>query len=192
MRYKDYIWPHNPRVYAISFQREMGAVKVPFGRYCLQDLGPGHRVMTGEGEFVGPEAYREFKKLATVFYDEGPGLLVHPVWQTSNAYFVELSLTQEPRADYVAYRFAFWEGYDGHDTGLAVSGGSETGQGESGGSAGGTASGSAGARWYTVVQGDTLWDIARRQGMSLTALIALNPQIKNPNLILVGEKVRVA
>ena len=54
-----------------------------------------------------------------------------------------------------------------------------------------TASGSAGARWYTVVQGDTLWDIARRQGMSLTALIALNPQIKNPNLILVGEKVRV-
>ena len=192
MRYKDYIWPHNPRVYAISFQREMGAAKVPFGRYCLQDLGPGHRVMTGEGEFVGPEAYREFKKLATVFYDEGPGLLVHPVWQTSNAYFVELSLTQEPRADYVAYRFAFWEGYDGHDTGLAVSGGRETGQGEGGGSAGVTASGSAGARWYTVVQGDTLWDIARRQGMSLTALIALNPQIKNPNLILVGEKVRVA
>ena len=192
MRYKDYIWPHNPRVYAISFQREMGAAKVPFGRYCLQDLGPGHRVMTGEGEFVGPEAYREFKKLATVFYDTGPGLLVHPVWQTANAYFVELSLTQEPRVDYVRYRFAFWEGYDGHDTGLAVSGESGAGQGESGGSAGGTASGSAGARWYTVVQGDTLWDIARRQGLSLTALIALNPQIKNPNLILVGEKVRVA
>ena len=186
MRYKDYIWPHNPRVYAISFQREMGAAKVPFGRYCLQDLGPGHRVMTGEGEFVGPEAYREFKKLATVFYDEGPGLLVHPVWQTSMAYFVELSLTQEPRADYVAYRFTFWEGYDGHDTGLAVSGGSAAG---GGGSAAGTA---AGERWYTVVKGDTLWDIARRQGMSLTALIALNPQIKNPNLILVGEKVRVA
>ena len=37
-----------------------------------------------------------------------------------------------------------------------------------------------------------LREIARRQGLSLTALIALNPQIKNPNLILVGEKVRVA
>ena len=184
MRYKDYIWPHNPRVYAISFQREMGAAKVPFGRYRLQDLGPGHRVMTGEGEFVGPEAYRQFKKLATVFYDEGPGLLVHPVWQTANAYFVELSLTQEPRADYVAYRFAFWEGYDGHNTGLTVSGG---GAAETAG--GGTA---AGARWYTVAAGDTLWAIARRQGMGLDALLALNPQIKNPNLIQVGEKVRVA
>ena len=41
-------------------------------------------------------------------------------------------------------------------------------------------------------EGDTLWEIARRQGMGLEALISLNPQIKNPNLILVGEKVRVA
>ena len=70
----------------------MGARKVPFGRYHLQDLGPAQRVMRGEGEFVGEGAYGEFKKLATVFYAGGPGLLVHPVWQTSNAYFVELSL----------------------------------------------------------------------------------------------------
>ncbi|MFQ7855197.1 MAG: hypothetical protein ACLRIS_08780 [Flavonifractor plautii] len=44
---------------------------------------------------MGEGAYGEFKKLATVFYAGGPGLLVHPVWQTSNAYFVELSLRQE-------------------------------------------------------------------------------------------------
>ena len=37
-----------------------------------------------------------------------------------------------------------------------------------------------------------MWAIARRYGMSLSALVALNPQIKNPNLILVGQKVRVA
>ena len=43
-----------------------------------------------------------------------------------------------------------------------------------------------------MVRGDTLWAIARRYGMSLSALVALNPQIKNPNLILVGQKVRVA
>ena len=47
-------------------------------------------------------------------------------------------------------------------------------------------------QWYTVVRGDTMWAIARRYGMSLSALVALNPQIKNPNLILVGQKVRVA
>ena len=33
MRYKDYVWPHNPRVYTIEYKRTMGARKVPFGRY---------------------------------------------------------------------------------------------------------------------------------------------------------------
>ena len=32
MRYKDYVWPHNPRVYTIDYQRTMGERKVPFGR----------------------------------------------------------------------------------------------------------------------------------------------------------------
>ena len=43
-----------------------------------------------------------------------------------------------------------------------------------------------------MVQGETLWAIAGKYGMELRALIALNPQIKNPNLIYVGQKVRVA
>ena len=118
----------------------------------------------------------------------GPGLLVHPVWQTSNAYFVELSLAQEPRPDYVKYTFTFWEEYGGHSTGTTViTGGSSTGSG------GDTAQGeSAQGQWYTVVRGDTLWGIAQRCGLDLTRLIALNPQIKNPNLIYAGQKVRVA
>ena len=193
MRYKDYVWPHNPRVYTIEYKRTMGARKVPFGRYHirphLQDLGPAQRVMRGEGEFVGEGAYGEFKKLATVFYAGGPGLLVHPVWQTSNAYFVELSLRQEPRADYVGYSFAFWEGYDGHSTGVQVTGGG--GEPETGPAAP-AAGGGGGERRHTVRRGETLWGIARDYGLSLTELIALNPQIKNPNLILAGEEVRLA
>ena len=187
MRYKDYVWPHNPRVYAIEYERAMGAWKVPFGRYQLQDLGPAHRVMRGEGEFVGEGAYEEFKRLATVFYADGPGLLVHPVWQTANAYFVELSLQMEPRADYVRYSFAFWEGYDGHNTGIQVT------QPSAGGGAGGDGgTGATAGTRHTVRQGETLWGIAQRYGLELTELINLNPQIKNPNLILVGEAVRVA
>ena len=44
---------------------------------------------------------------------------------------------------------------------------------------------------YTVRKGDTLWGIAKRQGVALTALIAANPQIKNPNLIYPGDRVRL-
>ena len=65
----------------------MAVHKVPFGRYCTQDLGLTCRVMRGEGVFAGEGAYEEFKALATVFYGGGPGLLIHPVWQVSSAYF---------------------------------------------------------------------------------------------------------
>lgn len=56
----------------------------------------------------------------------------------------------------------------------------------------GPAAGTAGERRHTVRRGETLWGIARDYGLSLTELIALNPQIKNPNLILAGEEVRLA
>ncbi len=49
MRYKDYVWPHNPRVYSIDYERKMAVNKVPFGTYHLQDLGRTRRVMRGEG-----------------------------------------------------------------------------------------------------------------------------------------------
>ena len=189
MRYKDFVWPHNPRTYVIEYERVMAVNKVPYGRYQLQDLGPTRRILRGEGEFVGEDAYRTFQSLATVFYQEGPGLLVHPVWQCANAYFVELSLAQEPRADYVRYTFTFWESYDDYVERLTPVGGTYASAG------GGTRTGNNTADtgiWHTVRRGESLWAIARQYGLSLGALIALNPQIKNPNLIYVGQKVRVA
>lgn len=47
------------------------------------------------------------------------------------------------------------------------------------------------AVYHRVVSGDTLWALAGQYGLSLDELVALNPQIKNPNLIRVGEEVRV-
>ena len=84
MRYKDYIWPSNPGSYRISFRRVVAEHKLPFGRSVTQDLGQVCRVLEGEGEFAGEGAYEEFKRLATVFYGGGAGVLVHPVWMTTS------------------------------------------------------------------------------------------------------------
>ena len=170
----------------------MAVHKTPFGLYHLQDLGRTNRIMAGEGEFTGEDAYSQFGQLANVFYNSGPGQLIHPLWQTANAYFVSLRLEQEPRPDYVRYSFEFWED-DSWYAGLATRlGESETPAAETN-SVGGRpeAVGAGGAAWHRVVKGDTLWALAKTYGLSLTEIIALNPQIKNPNLIRVGEKVRV-
>ncbi len=45
------------------------------------------------------------------------------------------------------------------------------------------------ASTYTVKRGDTLWDIARRNGTSLAALAKANPQFKNFDLIFPGDRV---
>ena len=43
MRYKTYVWPHNPRTYTIEYQRVMSVRKIPFGRYALQAHHAGRR-----------------------------------------------------------------------------------------------------------------------------------------------------
>ena len=179
MRYKDYVWPHNPATYSITYERQVALHKVPFGRYCIQDLGMSCRVMRGEGEFAGTGAYDEFKKLASIFYSGGAGLLIHPIWQTSNAYFTSLKLEQEPTPDYVRYSFEFRESFDGYDPELQKL------------DSGNTASSSTAstAITHTVVSGDTLWAIARRYDVALNDLLSANRDIKNPNLIHVGDKV---
>lgn len=187
MRYKGFTWPHNPRIYSIDYERKVAVNKVPFGTYHLQDLGRTRRVMRGQGEFVGKDAYAQFGALANTFYEEGPGLLTHPLWQTANAYFVELKLEQEPRPDYVRYSFTFWEDTDRY-SGQVVRPEPGSGSGGTGGAGGG--SGGKG-RVHRVRRGETLWGIALHYGVGIHQLIALNPQIKNPNLIYPGDEVRV-
>src|SRR5699024_4534317 len=44
---------------------------------------------------------------------------------------------------------------------------------------------------HTVVSGDTLWDIAAANGISLQSLIEANPQIRNPDLIYPDQIVHL-
>lgn len=50
---------------------------------------------------------------------------------------------------------------------------------------------SGGHVWHRVVGGDTLWELAVKNGITLAQIEHLNPQICNPNIIRVGEEVRV-
>lgn len=193
MRFKDYVWPHNPRVYEISYKKELVSHRVPFGLYTLQNMGRQHRVLRGEGEFAGDGAYAEFKRLATVFYESSPGTLVHPLWDTTTAYFASLGLRQEPTRDYVSYDFEFWECYGGYAAGTDTAGvlpAQDTSALTP--SAAGSGTGTAAGSFHTVIYGESLWTVAEKHGLSPEKLMAMNPQIKNPNLISAGDMLRVS
>ena len=145
-----------------------------YGTYFQND--PERPLVYGEVELINPPRQR----LRGEPLKEG--VLVHPVWMTTRAYFTKLEVVQEPLPDYVRYRFAFCEA---GSEGAALKEVSTS-------AAGGSAAGTAGARYHTVVQGDTLWAIAARNGTTVRALCALNPQIANPNRIYPGERVRLS
>ncbi|MDH8679277.1 LysM domain-containing protein [Fusibacter bizertensis] len=47
----------------------------------------------------------------------------------------------------------------------------------------------AGAATYTVVKGDVFWKIAKDNGLTTAELVKLNPQIKNPAMIEIGQVI---
>lgn len=169
MRFKEFVWPNNPETCQLRLQRKVASHKYPGGGYTLEDLGQEQRVLTGSGAFYGEGAYRTMEALTEVFSQTGAGALYHPVIRFRQAVFTELELTQEPRADFVAYRFTFRE--DG------------TGQ----------TSDSAQSAWegavYTARGGETLWDVAASYGVTAEALLEKNPNIYNPNALVAGMKV---
>ena len=107
MQYKSFVWPNNPKTYTLNCERRTVVQKIPMGGFEVQDLGATCMVLRGEGEFFGPDAMRNFSLLVQTFRQDGAGTLLHPAWQGAQAFFTQLQLTQEPREDYVAYRFEF-------------------------------------------------------------------------------------
>lgn len=107
--FKGFTWPENPEVFQVSELREPEYELTDAGVYTFTGLGQVQRVITGSGCFTGPSAYTNFKALAKLLEDGQAGKLIHPVWDEMTVFFLELTLIQEPRLNYVAYRFKFRE-----------------------------------------------------------------------------------
>ena len=67
MRFQDYTWKHNPgRPYRWLAAGRSKEWKLPGQGNLLQDLGPGKRIVTGEGELFGEDCLLQFRMLAAL------------------------------------------------------------------------------------------------------------------------------
>ena len=73
MQYRDFVWPNNPRVFEVEYRRTLHSYKLPFSGYVVQNLGLQNKIIRGEGEFVGPKAYENFRRLAALFEENKGG-----------------------------------------------------------------------------------------------------------------------
>lgn len=171
MRYKNFTWPNNPAEYHWELKKKLVSHKIPGGGYVLEELGQAERSLSGTGVFVGEKAYEHMKRLVEVYMQEGPGLLYHPVLELQRAYFTELELTEEPRENYVAYRFSFREEYG--DGGVKNTVDKEM------------------KYIYTAAGGETIWEVAAVYNVTADSLMALNPHISSPNHLPSGTEVLI-
>jgi hypothetical protein len=118
MRFKNNVWPHIPRVLKSASAGICARIASPSG-----SIAPGHGAaapcVQGGSAFAGEGAYREFQKLASVFYDATPGVLVHRSGTRRRPARGALAAAGAD-GNYVAYSFEFWECYDGYPRARSV------------------------------------------------------------------------
>lgn len=119
---------------------------------------------------------RNFSLLVQTFRQDGAGTLLHPAWQGAQAFFTQLQLTQEPREDYVAYRFEFCESAPQQELKTAYVT---------------RRRGRGGKIYYTVRSGETLWHVCSKYELSMAELLEMNPGLSSPTRLTLGQKVRV-
>ena len=106
LSFKTFVWPQNPTTY-----REV-ATRTP--EYYTQDgetyyrgMSDLKRTISGSGVFYGEDAYEQDLKLQKLMTEISAGNLAHPIFGIRYCYFTLLEVTQEPKDNYVSYRFEF-------------------------------------------------------------------------------------
>lgn len=169
MEYKDYIWPNNPQKINVTTRKNIKEIVIPFGGNLFQDYGREKRIVTGTGEFFGPNCMEQFNCLFNVFKDTGSGYLRLPNINPFLAVFKSLEILEQAVPNVITYSFEFWEEVTSNNEKINEF-----------------------KNYHIVLIGETLWDIACKYNIEIETLINLNTHIKNINQLTAGDLVKLA
>lgn len=163
MRYKNYVWPRNPREITISVENNVKEIEIPKNGSVFQNYGRKKRTITGTGEFCGQNCFNDYENLLNIFKDtNASGYLVLPNMDPFLAAFKSFKLLGDPQPNLVSYTFVFWENVENiyqNETNIEY-------------------------EFFITSGNETLWDISLTYNLDISDLLNLNPFIYNPNEIL--------
>lgn len=168
MRYKGYTWRYNPKQINISSQRNVKEILIPHTDSVVDELGGMKRVVKGTGEFFGDSCIDDFEQLRSILLEGGSGYLSIPKMEPFLAIFKKLEMTERAEPDVIEYTFEFLETGDKGSLPYGFS-----------------------TIYHDVKDGESLWDIANEYGTDVLKLLEMNTNIKRPDSIVEGDKVRV-
>ena len=109
LRFKDYIFRHNPRKIVTRYQQKT-AVSLCYGfGQTVQQLGKGITVVEGEGELFGPDAMEQFFVLRKLAEQGGSGILSGAGLEPMKAVFEDLQMVGRGGDQTITYIFRFVE-----------------------------------------------------------------------------------
>lgn len=201
--YKDFVFPNNPATTSYKIDRSYVKHKYPeLSGAELEDLSPNACVITGNGEFFGPNAYSNWNQLLREYKKVGVGNVSHPIFtDITRGLMVSLTADVEPMPEYVKYSFeivADTEPTINECIGRYISVLSQaidTSGSGAGGNGGGSGNG-GGELVHTVVSGECLSVICARYAAKFSTVIswpkiATYNSLKNPHLIYPGDKIKI-
>lgn len=166
IRFAGFVFEHNPETLKITAGSTLASADVLGSSRALSHSGVKNRVISGEGFITGEDCLFRFSRMLRLLSREESCLLCLPDIRPFFAFFRSLRLSCDPTPNLVRYYFEFEED--------ALKGKKPRKPNR-----------------FFISRGEDLWDISRIFNLSVEELVNLNPQIKRPNEIEIGEAVRI-
>lgn len=166
MRYRGKEWPHNPQSLKITSQKAVEERRLGSAGALVRELGKHARIVTGTGVIMGADCVERYISLCELKNLPGSAVLTLPGIPPFYAFFKSLELICVDSPDTVKYSFEFVE-----DLGVQAP--------------------AIKKEYYTVAEGESLWDISHRFSVPIETLLRINPWVKRPDELEEGREARL-
>lgn len=165
MRFKGVQWHHNPAEISFECDKQINEIKAVSGEAYIQNMGRKNMRISGSGQLFGEDCLEQFDRLLALFEQGGSGVLAIDGIKPIFAVFESVKIIGRPKPDVLEYSFAFREVMEQKSGNIK--------------------------KVHIAVEGENLWDVSYKYGISIDTLVALNPDVKRPDELEKGFEVKL-